>query len=392
MSNGMSYDLMRAGVYGNSGFYSGTRVVFGEGEVDRIARHLDFARRVLVVTGAESARRFGHLERLEAALAGLESVSVSANISPNPRLTEVEAAAAVGLEAGVDCVIGLGGGSAMDAAKGVAVALGNGGSVTDLFRSGTEAPEETLPVVCVPTTAGTGSETSKGAILSDEERGVKGGLRGEALLPRLALVDPELTYSVPMRVTLETGFDVLTHAIETWTSRRAGPIVELFSRHAIAAVHRWLPCLKSDLNDREARREMSYACLLMGFNLANSSTCLPHRMQYPVGAATDTSHPAGLAALYPAWCENTHAAAAPVFDYVGSVLGTADTAAAAVPKLMAAFLEDLGIRWTLKDLGIEGSQLEELAGAVSGNLEADPGPTQPEDLMRLYERSLDEPF
>lgn len=378
--------LMERNSYGVTTFYAGTRVVFGEGAVDRMGEHIDFARSVLVITGTGSALRHGHLERLKKALGRRDKIVVISNASPNPRLREVEEAAARGMKENVDCVIGLGGGSAMDAAKGVAAAIGNGGRITDLFRSGAPAPANSLPVICVPTTAGTGSETSKGAILSDEERGVKGGLRGEGILPRLAVVDPELTYSLPPRITAETGFDVLTHAVETWVSRKSSPFVGLFSRHAIAVVHRWLPRLLQVGSDRDARRELSFACLLMGYNLANSSTCLPHRLQYPIGALTDTSHPAGLAALYPAWCENTYSAAPAVFDYLGVVLGGR---AADVPELMTQFLDALDIRYSLKQLGVREDDLEKLAGAVSGNLGTDPGDTSPGALLDLYRRSWD---
>lgn len=366
-------------------FWSPTRVVFGEGCIDRLAEHVDFARRVLVVTGKGSAQRHGHAARVDAALESMEQVVWSTNISPNPRLSEVEAAAAVGLDVGVDCVIGLGGGSAMDAAKGVAVAVALNGQLADHFRQGLAAPSDTLPVVCVPTTAGTGSETSKGAILSDAERGVKNGLRGEALLPRVAVVDPELTYSVPQDVTAETGFDIFTHAVETWVSRKAGPWTGLFSRHAIGVVVDWLPRLLEDLGDREARRELSMASTLMGYNLANSSTCLPHRMQYPVGALTDTSHPAGLAALYPAWCENTASAAPEIFDYLSLILDAGSREG--VSRRMAEFLESLGIARNLGDLGVREDQVDELAESVSGDVSVDPGPSSTAAMADLYRRA-----
>ena len=171
------YELTRG--YGRSTFYSGTRVVFEEGSVDQLGELVDFSERVLVVTGRGSAQSHGHLDRVLDSLREKTSVTVSATVSPNPRLEEVEAAAAMGLESGAEAVIGLGGGSTMDAAKGVAVAIALGGKVTSLFREGKPAPADTLPVVCVPTTAGTGSETSKGAILTDSEQGIKNGLRGE---------------------------------------------------------------------------------------------------------------------------------------------------------------------------------------------------------------------
>lgn len=361
-----------------------TRIVFGDGVLAEAGRHICFADRVLVVTGKSSAARTGHLDRLLAALSE-KRVTVFTGISPNPRLSEVNEAAEKGRAGGATAVIGLGGGSALDAAKGAAAAMA-GADLAELLRGNKPAPESTLPVICIPTTAGTGTETSQAAILTDEARGVKHGLRGAGLVPRLAIVDPDLLATLPLAVAAETGFDVLAHALETWVSRRASPLTAVHSRHAIAAVFRFLPRLLDDRDHREARREMSMASMIMGWNLANSTTALPHRMQYPIGARTDTSHPAGLAALYPAWSRRAAVAAPDPFRFIASLAGKNDPLSGR--EHLMEFMQSIGLGRKLSDFGLGPADCPELARAVSGDLSTDPIEPSLRTLEAIYEESV----
>ncbi len=365
-------------------FYGPTRVVFGDGMIGEAGQHLPFSENVLIVAGRSSAVRTGHLERLLAALTG-KKVSVFTGVSPNPRLTEINAAAAQGISAGATAVIGLGGGSALDAAKAIAAAMA-GADIAALLREDKPAPDNTLPIVCIPTTAGTGSETSQAAIVSDEARGVKQGLRGAPLIPRVAIVDPDLLGTLPRSVAAETGFDVLTHALETWVSRRHSALTAIYSRLAITTVFKHLPHFLDDPDRRESRREMALASLMMGWNLANSTTALPHRMQYPVGARTDTSHPAGLAALYPAWSRRAALAAPEPFEFIASLAG-GNQAMSGRDHLMQ-FMQSVGLTPRLGDFGLTREDCPGLAAAVQGNLSADPCDTSMRALVEIYEASV----
>jgi len=365
-------------------FHSPTRIVFGDGVLAETGRHLPFAERVLVVAGKNSAVRTGHLDRLLAALAE-KKVSVCTGISPNPRVAEVQAAAEQGQQFAATAVVGLGGGSALDAAKAVAAAMA-GADVAALLRDDKPAPDNTLPVVCIPTTAGTGAETSQAAILSDTARGVKQGLRGAALTPRLAVVDPDLLATLPRPVAAETGFDVLTHALETWVSRRHSALTVLYSRHALATVFAQLPLFLDDPDHRPARREMALASLLMGWNLANSTTALPHRLQYPVGARTDTSHPAGLAALYPAWSRRAALAAPEPFEFLAGLAG--ERKAMSGRDCLVRFMESIGMSRRLRDFGLTADDCPALAAAVQGNLATDPCDSSLRSLIEIYEQSV----
>ena len=368
-------------------FHPRTQVVFGEGALESTSEYLDFADRFLVVTGRGSAVRHGHLERLLSFLGGKVG-AVYSEVSANPRISEVEEAAEFGRKEGCQAVVGLGGGSAMDAAKGVAVAIAGDEEIETIFAKDIAAPATTLPIVAIPTTAGTGSETSRAAILTDEKRGIKKGLRGDKLLPAVAVVDPELTYTVPRKITAETGFDIFSHAVETWVSRKSNMLTAMYSREAIRRVVRWLPVVLDEPGRAEARRELMFASMLMGMNLAHSSTCLPHRLQYPVGARTDTSHPAGLAAIYPAWCEQTWPHAEEVFSEIVSICKPGTAAAGEAPRVVEDFLARIELVDSLTNLGVTEEMCRSMVCEVSGSLDNDPGNTSSEALLRIYLASL----
>lgn len=365
-------------------FSGPTRIVFGDGVIGEAGKLVSFSDNILIVAGKSSAARTGHLDKLLAAL-GEKRTSVFTGISPNPRISEINAAAAQGLSAGAAAVIGIGGGSALDAAKAVAAAMA-GADLAALLRNDQPAPDNTLPIVCIPTTAGTGTETSQAAILSDEARGIKQGLRGAALIPRIAIVDPELLATLPRAVAAETGFDVLTHALETWVSRRHSALTVLYSRHALSTVFTQLPLFLDDPDHCASRREMALASLLMGWNLANSTTALPHRMQYPVGARTDTSHPAGLAALYPAWSLRAALAAPEPFEFMASLAG--ESKARAGRDHLLHFMQSIGVVRRLRDFGLTPEDCPSLAASVSGNLTTDPCDSSLRSLQEIYEASV----
>ncbi len=328
------------------------------------------------------------------------------NPHSNPRLADVREAARLAKEANVNTVIAIGGGSVMDLAKAVAVAAVSREDIGEFFGTGKKLPENTLPIIAVPTTSGTGSELSRAAILSDPDRGVKDGIRGDCLAPQVAMVDPELTYTVPLKTSMETGFDVLAHATESFLSRKADLYSEMLSARAVSIVGEYLPKLKCfienrngitncdiDPAEREAREKMSFASMLMGINLYRTGNCLPHRMQYPVGALTDTSHGAGLAALFPAWIGREFEVNEDKVKEVFSLLGYRPdhiTSGREAKKTFRDFTDNkLGIGYTLKDLGVDRSAAD-LAQKVRGNLNSDVLSETPDILIKLYEESMGE--
>lgn len=350
---------------------------------------------VMVVTTGGSLARLGYLEHLKQEIqrsTKAETVIIFDKIHANPDLCEVKAGIEIGRRKKVGAVIGFGGGSAVDAAKAIAAFIREEKAIEDAFDNGREPESMPLPLIAIPTTAGTGSELSKAAILTDRQRKIKRGIRGTALYPKAAIVDSVFTESVPFRVTVETGFDVLAHGIETYLSRAASPYTKLQSERAIQIVGECLPALTENLHNTEAREKMAFASMLMGVNLGNASTCLPHRMQYPLGAHTDTSHGAGLAALFPAWVDYESC-------YVSEDMGRAITfligeeiyGRTACVQAIVRFIKRLGLPSSLQELGVNRDWLELMAKEVEGNLKQDPA-VQGEDkrfLFQLYQSAWD---
>ena len=373
-----------------------TKVYFGrEIAFQALTEEKDFFNgNVLIVTTGRSLSRLGYVEKLERELQNLpnvKSVVIYDQISANPQLREVTKAAEKGKENRTDIVVGFGGGSAIDAAKAVAAVIGTGNSVETLFYQHIEPDERTLPVVAIPTTAGTGSELSKAAILSDYEKHKKGGVRGKNLYPKLAIVDSVFTETVPLHITMETGFDVLAHAIESYVSKVASPFTKILSEQVISTAGKALMELEEDIQNKEAREKMSYASMIMGINLGNASTAMPHRLQYPLGAYTKTSHGSGLAAIYPTWIYYEYTVNSETIRKVLEQLtGKEPTNAEQASGLMKDFLKQLQLPVSIRELGVKENMLSILAEDVSGNLANDPLAETENIIYKIYERAMKE--
>lgn len=291
-----------------------------------------------------------------------------------------------------DSIVAVGGGSVLDLAK-AAATLPSPERLTDLL-TGTRLETAGLPVIALPTTAGSGAEVSHGAIVTHRAAGRKRGVRGPGVAARTAIVDPELMTGAPPEVVAASGFDAVAHALETAASRAAGPLVIALAGEALPRLLRAVPAAVRDPDDAAALSEAAYAAMLMGMNLANSTTCLPHRLQYPVGARTGTGHAAGVAALTPAWLERTITVAPAALARLARAAGMADAstadgdAARDLADRVLAHLEATGMRHGLTSLGVGRDDVDELVAVVEGSVANDPGPSGPGDLRDLYVASL----
>ncbi len=331
---------------------------------------------VMIVTTGRSLKRLGYLDALQAGLKSVrcvKHVSLFDCISANPRLSEIREGIRVGRENRIDVVVGFGGGSAMDAAKAVAAGIPAADDIDAYFYQGREPGPETRTIIAMPTTAGSGSELSRAAILTDDERKIKSGIRGNALFPSVAIVDCMFTESVPLQATMETGFDVAAHAVESYICIGASPYTRIQSEYAVRIVGKCLPALRDNLQDLQAREYMSLASMLMGINLGNAGTCLPHRLQYPLGAHTDTCHGAGLAALFPAWIKEEYSYEPERVERItGLLTREAVHGSDACGEVIGRFIRNLGLPVSLSQLGVDREQLPVMASEVSGNIGNDP--------------------
>ncbi len=275
-------------------FATATRIVFGEGAaagLPELAR--GFGAHPLVVTGG-STERAAPLVRALAA----EVFSVPGE----PTVDLMRDGARRAQKAACDVIISVGGGSAIDAGKAIAAIAANGGEPLDFLEvigKGRAIAVPPLPFIAVPTTAGTGSEVTRNAVLGSTDHGVKASLRSPLMLPRVALVDPELTYALPAVVTAATGLDALTQLIEPYVSARANPLVDPFCVDGIIRIAGSLRRVYRDGADREARREMALASLFGGLALANAGLGVVHGFAAPLGGSWKAPHGALCAALLP---------------------------------------------------------------------------------------------
>lgn len=350
------------------------------------------AGRILVVTSGRSLETYGHLSRLVKSLKDLpetEKVVVYKKVSANPKLEEVQEAVTLGKLEKVQKVIGFGGGSALDAAKAVAVGVASEEKMETYLLDGKEPTEETLPIIAIPTTAGTGSELSKGAIISSSFYHIKAGIRGKNILPCIAIVDAAYTWTVPKKITMETGFDVLAHAIESYMAVKATPFSEMLSEKAIKIACKNLILLCRNLNNREAREKMSFASMIMGLNLADVGTCLPHRMQYAIGACTESSHAAGLIALYPSWVQHEFEVNPKRLGRILQWMGYLEISTPIqAQNAFESFFECLDVKYSLAGLGIAEEWVEMLAEKVTGNLANDRLAENPGIVKTIFRESL----
>jgi alcohol dehydrogenase class IV len=249
--------------------------------------------RVLVCTGADPARHGGLLAGL-----GLPAVVVAVAAEPTVELARAGVAAA--REHGADVVAAVGGGSVIDLAKAVAMLLGNGGDPLDYLEvigSGRKITQPAVPCVAVPTTAGTGAEVTANAVLASPAHGLKASLRSPLMIPRVALVDPELTVSCPPRVTAASGLDALTQCLEPFVSVRANPLTDGLAREGLRRAAAGLRAAYADGRDLGARTDMAMCSLLGGIALANAKLGAVHGLAGVIGGTTDVPHGVACAAL-----------------------------------------------------------------------------------------------
>ena len=302
-------------------------------------------------------------------------VRVFAEVTPELPVESLSVAADDAAAFGAQVIVAVGGGSALDAGKLIALLLTHGGPLSDYYGEN-RVPGPVLPVVALPTTAGTGSEVTPVAVVADTARVLKVGVSSPYLIPAVALVDPELTMAAPATVTAFAGIDALVHAVESYTAATitAVPGDELpvftgrnvltagLSLEAAGRLHRWLPVAVRDGADRRARAELAIGSLQAGMAFGPTGTHLSHALQYPIGAETKTPHGLGTGLLLPYVLDvlRQDAGAAARIAEVGAAIGV-DVDAAAVVDALVALNRTIGVPADLRQLGIQAAGLPRIA-------------------------------
>lgn len=265
------------------------KIISGSGALEQAERALrQFGAKALIITD-EVMIRLKNLDRVTGVLdrAGI-ACSIYSGISGEPTDTMIERGLAQYRADECDFLIALGGGSPIDSMKAIAALSANGGKMSDYM--GKEIAGAIPKMVAIPTTAGTGSEATKFTIITDTENDVKMLLKGDALMPDLAVIDPQFTITAPPSITAATGLDALTHAIEAYTSRKAQPLTDVFALSAVKRIFKNLPVAFHEGSDVQAREEMSLAALEAGVAFNNASVTIVHGMSRPIGALFHVPH------------------------------------------------------------------------------------------------------
>jgi alcohol dehydrogenase YqhD (iron-dependent ADH family) len=290
--------------------YNPTRLIFGEGALSRLGELvLKYGKKALIVTGGGNVKRNGTFGRAVASLkaAGIAFAECD-GVEPNPRISTVRRGAQIARNEGCDVIIALGGGSTMDASKVMAAAYYYDGDPWDMIHHGQpdpHIPTRALPVITVPTLAATGSEMNMGAVISNEETREKSFAQTECLYPMVALVDPELTVSVPKDQTAYGVCDLITHVTEAYFNGVEGtPIQDRFAEGVILTAMEWGPKAIANGHDLEARVQVQWASIvaLNGWVNAGTNGGFPvHMIEHTLSAYHDITHAAGLAIINPSW-------------------------------------------------------------------------------------------
>ncbi|TCO28428.1 alcohol dehydrogenase [Kribbella steppae] len=379
-------------------------VVFGAGQRSVLgSQAAEYGRKALVCTD----RRLAASAEFAALISDLEDhgaeVSVWSDTAAELPVADIDACYGAMKDAGIEVVIGIGGGSCLDLGKAVALLLSHGGPI-DRYYGENAVPGPVLPIIAVPTTGGTGSEVTPVCVLSDSRRELKAGISSAYLIPSVAICDPELTYSCPPGLTASAGADAVSHLVESFTAIQRPPaavgegrvfigknvISDSYARWGLGLLARALPTALEHPDDRQARSDVMLAANAGGYALGVAGTAAAHALQYPIGALTHTAHGVGVGVLLPYVMRYNAPARVREFAEIADMLGVEGSGADEVRALagieaVEGLLDRIGIPPTLKELGLTEDQLSYIAamGLKSARL-VDNNP-RPLDADALYE-------
>jgi alcohol dehydrogenase class IV len=379
-------------------FATATRIVFGAGTLPQAAAAAaEWGRRILLVAADRSERAGSFRSLLEAH----SEVVVDLPVSGEPTIESVSQGVQVARQARCDVVIGIGGGSVLDSGKAIAALVTNGGEALDyleLIGRGQSLTRPTAPYIAIPTTAGTGAEVTRNAVLGSTEHRVKVSLRSPLMLPRLAIVDPELTYSLPPDITACTGLDALTQVLEPFVSHANNPLTDALCREGLLRAARALRVVCENGRDVAAREDMALVSLLGGLALANAKLGAVHGLAGPLGGMFPAPHGATCAALLPhvmavniaaLQCRQADSGALQRYDEVARILtGNLQARAVDGAAWVAQLCRELRIPG-LRAYGVAEADFPALVhqAARASSMQGNPIPLEADELTEILRRA-----
>lgn len=374
-----------------------TQIEFGNGAIARLPEFVKAlgGSRVLVV-GDPGVQRVGLIDRVQAILTGASIFNaVYADVESDPATRSVDEGTVHGKANGCDLVVGIGGGSALDTAKAIGLMLVNDGNIKDYAGIG-KVPRAGAPVIAVPTTAGTGSELTIWSVLSDKVAKAKISVGSVLNCPAIALLDPELTLSLPPQITAATGMDALTHALESYVNTATQPISEAMSDQAMTLIARSLRKAVADGSDVEARGDMLLASTIAAMAFNSTRLGLVHAFAMPLGAKFGIPHGLVNAIMLPEVMRFNHLANPRKFARIAEIFGekTASLPVEEVAALSVSAIEklklDVGITAKLSNFGVTEGRFDEIVdeAMLSGNVPVNPRQPTKDDMKALLRAEL----
>jgi len=351
----------------NFSYYMPVKIFFGEGEIEKIGTSAkNLGGRALLVTGKKSMQKLGITDKIVKLLQdNLIDVVLYNEVLPNPTVEIVDKGAELARREGCDVIIGLGGGSVLDTAKGIAVVASHGGSLWDYIGEG-KVTEKTLPIVAIPTTAGTGSETTPYSVFTNKKILRKDAINSPYTFPKVAIVDPVLTKSMSPQLTADTGFDALAHAIEAYISTSANPLSDTLSMKAISLISKSLVRTTRNGEDLEARSNMALASSLAGMAIAQAGVVAGHGFGMSIGGILDTSHGRTVGVLLPHimrcnLSESSTKIAQLTICFGLTSTGNAFDDAQRVIEAVERIMKEVNFPLRLKDIGVKREDIPKIA-------------------------------
>jgi alcohol dehydrogenase len=377
-------------------FMPRTRVVFGEGAVEKLrelARELG-GRKVLLVTDKGLADAGHEQEGVDALSGSGIEVTVFDEVHPNPTTEDVDRCLAVARRANVDLIVGLGGGSSMDCAKGCNFLLTNGGRIEDYWGYG-KAARPLLPMIAVPTTAGTGSEAQSFAVIAHATTHMKMACGDASAACAIAVLDPRLTLSQPPAVTATTGMDAMSHAVETAVTTRRNPVSDLYSRHSWRLLGQNFAAVGRDPSDLPARSAMLLGAHWAGAAIENSMLGATHSLANPLSAHFDTVHGVAIAVMLPHVIRFNAPVVGTIYSKLAADLGLCDPDDPSGSDLLAAFVRreagGAGLPQSLAECDIDPDLIPVMASEAARQWTAqfNPRAVDENSLEELYRCAYD---
>lgn len=332
-------------------------LLFGRGRVNEVGSEVaKYGKKVLIVTGRGSTKKSGLLDKAVNLLkeANIEC-EIFDKVEQNPLTTTVYDGVDVIKETGCDVVLGIGGGSIMDAAKSIAFSAKNPGDISEYIfgiKQGTEA----LPIILVPTTCGTGSEGNYFSVLTNPETKDKKSLRTNSIIAKASIIDPELMITMPKHILASVGFDALAHNMEAYVSKIGQPLTDMKALYGIKLLAQNLTKVYNDPTDLEAWENVTLASTLGGMVIGVAGVTAPHGMEHPASGLYDIVHGKGLAALTPVIVEKSWESNVEKYSDISKLLG--GTGAEDCADAIKDFLNKIDLKVTLGELGINEKDVE----------------------------------